>query len=231
MEVNMKKMKLLILVLLVIVPVIESAEIGFSGDVTVVSTYVFRGLKQFDGAALQGTGDFSYGPVNVGFWVSSFNNALSVETDPYISVTLPTGDLETSVGAYLFSYDFFSKREYSIYEFFATAGYGALSGSFYFTPKQDYKEGDETVQLVSDALYWVELSAGTTFKGADLSATIGYGTFSAFFTTGDAEKAAANLLLSAGKNLSENLSVSWNWGIALDDYTDNIFFLRAGYGF
>lgn len=228
----MKKLRLLIfLTLLLAVTVVEAAEIGFSGDATLVSTYVWRGIKQFDGAALQGTGAFSYGPLTAGLWVSSFSGGIPVETDPYVSVALPTGDIQTSIGAALFSYDFFSKREYSIYELSATAAYGPFSGSFFFVPKQEFTKDNETVQLVPDALYWIELTAGTTFKGADLSATLSYGTYSAFFTTGGAEETAAALLLSAGKSLTENLAVSWNWNLALDDYTDNIFFLKAGYSF
>jgi uncharacterized protein (TIGR02001 family) len=228
----MKKMRLFVLLsLLLSVVAVKAAEIGFSGDVTLVSTYVWRGIKQFDGAALQSTGAFSYGPLTVGLWMSSFNGVVPVETDPYVSVALPTGEIETSLGAALFSYDFFSKREYSVYELSASAAYGPFSGNFYFVPKQEFTKDNETVQLVPDALYWIELAAGTTFKGADLSATLSYGTYSAFFTTGGAEKTATNLLLSAGKDFTENIAVSWNWGIALDDYTDNIFFLRAGYAF
>lgn len=227
----MKNLTLLACTLLLTISVLESAEIGFSGDVTVVSTYVFRGLKQFSGAALQGTGEFSYGPVTAGMWVSSFNGSVPVETDPYLSVALPTGEIETSIGVQLFSYDLFSRREYSVYELTATAGYGPFSGAFFFTPKQDYQESGETVELVPDALYWVELGAGTAFMGADLSATLGYGTFSSFLSAGETDKATTTLLLSAGKSLSEKLSASWNWSIALDEYTDNVFFLQAGYRF
>lgn len=210
---------------------IHAAEVGFSGDVSLVSTYVFRGLKQFQGAALQSTAAFSYGPITGGLWMSSFNGPLVVENDPYVTLTLPTGDFETQLGLTLYSYDFFSRREYTVYELSAGFGYGPFSFKAYYLPEQSYKKKSQTIELISDPLYWLEIGAATTFKGAELSALLGAGTYSAYYTTGDNEKSTVCVLLSVGKKLNEQITVRWNWNLALDEYTENCFFLSAAYTF
>ncbi len=218
------------LLLLLFPAAVWAAEIEFSGEASLVSTYVFRGLKQFEGAALQSTAEFAYGPLTVGLWMSSMNE-LTVENDPYASFALPTGPVESSIGVTLYSYDFFSRREYSVYELSVTAAYGPAQAAFYYSPKQKFTKNGSEIELIPDPLYWFELSAATTFKGADLSAGIGYGTYSAFFTTGGNSEATSCLLLSAGKKITQSLSASWNWSIAMDEYTDNVFFVKVGYEF
>ena len=197
------------------------AEVGFSGDATIVSTYFWRGVKQFDGAALKGTAEFANGPIAVGYWISSMSNGIAVETDPYVSLTLPTGPVESSVGATIYTYDFFAKEEYTVYEVFGSAGVGPLSATFFFTPEQ--QDGD------IESAYWLEVGAGTTAFGADLSATFGYGSYSAFVSPDD--DAVASVLLSATKAVSEEVTIGWNWILGLNDGLDNGFFLSAGYGF
>ena len=197
------------------------AEIGFSGDATVVSTYFWRGVKQFDGSAMQGTAEFSKSSVAVGFWVSSMADGIAVETDPYFSISLPTGSVESSIGGTIYTYDFFAKEEYTVYEIFGSAAFGPASASFYYTPEQ--QDGD------IESVYWLELGLGTTKCGADLSATLGYGSYSAFMSPEDDK--VATLLLSAGKSVSDNVDVSWNWIAGLSDGMDNGFFLSASYGF
>jgi hypothetical protein len=173
---------------------------------------------------MQGTAEFSYGIVSVGMWSSSMQGDIAVETDPYIGVALPTGPVETSVGATIYSYDFFTTPG-SVYEIFASAGYGPGSVSFYFTPEQ--QDGDQA------SVYWLELAAGGSVMGADLSAGLGFGTYSDWTYTGEDPEAVATLLLSASKSVTENLSVSWNYAYPLSDDDDlgNVFFFTAGYGF
>ena len=47
----------------------------------------------------------------------------------------------------------------------------------------------------------------------------------------DAEESATNLLLSAGKSVSEEIFISWNWNVALSDGPENVFFLSGSYSF
>jgi hypothetical protein len=197
------------------------AEVGFSGDATVVSTYFWRGVKQFNGSAMQGTAEFVSSPIAVGYWISTMSGDLAVETDPYISISIPTGPVETSVGGTIYSYDFFAKEAYTIYEVFGSVGFGPLSASYYLTPEQ--RDGDVT------SVYWLEVGAGTAAFGADLSATFGFGDYSAFMSPED--ETVSTLLLFASKSVSDKVTVSWNWIMGLNDGMDNGFFLSAGYGF
>jgi len=198
----------------------QAADIGFAGDVTGVSTYVWRGVKQFDGASLQGTAEFSYGIVSVSYWIAGLNwEEVPVETDYYIGVSLPTGPVETSAGATLYSFDHFAKAEYTVYEIYASLGLGPASLGFFYSPSQDN---------LDESVYWLELGGGTTFKGADLSATLGYGTYSNFVN--DSDDAVATLLLGAGKTMGD-FAVSWNWAVGLSEGMSNTFYLSAGYGF
>jgi hypothetical protein len=219
----MKKMTMIITVLLVAIFMFSSlyAEVGFSGDATVVSTYFWRGVKQFNGAALQGTAEFAHGPLAFGYWTSSMGETYAVETDPYISLALPTGQIESSVGATIYSYDFFAKEEYTVYEVFGSVGVGPISASYYFAPEQ--QDGD------IESVYWLEVGCESAACGADLGATFGYGSYSAFMSP--KEDAVASVLLSASKAVSEEVAVSWNWILGVNDGMDNGFYLSAAYGF
>ena len=105
------------------------AQLEFSGDVTLVSTYIWRGIKQYNGPALQGTAGAGCGSLSFGLWYSSvnFGDDTEVETDPFIEIALPTGSISTSIGATVYSYDFFEtfndKADYE-YEVFGKIGFG-----------------------------------------------------------------------------------------------------------
>ena len=191
----------------------------FSGDVTGVSTYVWRGVKQFNGVAMQGTASLTTGPVTVGLWTSTMGGPVEVETDPFVEIGLPTGDLSTAIGATLYSYDFFAESEYNVYEMYGGLGYGPVGVTLFYTPEQENMD---------ESVYWLEFSGGTALLGADVSATLGYGTYSS-----STDGAVTTLLLSAGKSITDNIAVSWNYSIGLsdDDNLENIFFLASSYSF
>jgi len=235
----MKRMTAALLVLLALTFSVQ-AEIGFSGDVTMVSTYVWRGVTQFNGAAMQGTIEGSYGILAFGMWNSTMQDIATMETDPYIGITLPAGPIEASVGATLYSYDFFTVPG-SVYEIYASAGMGPFSAAFYLTPEQD----DGNVASV----YWLDLAYGASFIGADWSIGFGYGTYSDWTRkptdfdalTGEATafvnaEAVGTLTLTASKAITDAFSVSWNYCLPViddDEYSDlsNVFFFGASYGF
>ena len=214
----MKNNSILILLLLAVLAG-SAVAVEFSGDVTGVSTYVWRGVKQFDGVAMQGTASLTSGPVTVGFWSSTMHGPMEVETDPFVEVGLPTGDISTAVGATLYSYDFFAKSEYNVYEVYGGLGYGPAGVTFFYTPEQENMD---------ESVYWLQVSGGTELLGADVGATLGYGTYSS-----STDDAVTTLTLSAGKSVSDNVAVSWNYsiGISDDDNLENIFFMTAGFGF
>jgi uncharacterized protein (TIGR02001 family) len=210
-------------------------DISFTGDITGVSTYVWRGVKQNNGTALQSTADFAYGALSVGLWMSSidFGGDTETETDPYVSLSLPTGAMETSIGVTIYSYDLFSTFNSDAdaeYELFANAGTGALSLSGYFVPDQS-----STKSNLNDSQYWLELSINKTTAGADLSAKLGYGTYSSKFLTepngNELKDPVTHLVLSAAKTVNKSLSVNWNYSIGFDDAMEDIFWLGCSFGF
>jgi uncharacterized protein (TIGR02001 family) len=209
-------------------------DIAFSGDVTGVSTYVWRGVKQNNGPALQSTADFAYGALSAGLWMSSVDfGDTETETDPYVSLNLPTGAIETSVGVTIYSYDLFSSFNSDAdaeYELFANVGTGALSVSGYFVPDQS-----STKSNLNDSQYWLEISIDKTMAGADLNATLGYGTYSSKFLTEpngtELKDPVTHLVLTAAKTVSESMSVNWNYSIGFDEAMENIFWLGCSFGF
>ncbi len=207
------------------------AQVGFSGDLTAVSTYVWRGVKINSGPALQSSAAGSYGVVTLGFWGSSINvgDDLEVETDLYAEVALPTGDLYSSLGATVYMLDFrtFNSTADAELELYATAGYGALGITAYYVPKQNSTKDD-----LNRSVYWLEISGATHLAGADLSAMIGYGTYSSRWIPSGAKKdAVALLLLTAGTAISEATSVFWSYSLDLGTGFENIFYFGASYGF
>ena len=225
-----KKISLFLLLYVLISINVIGSEVEFSGDVTGVSTYVWRGVKQYSGPAMQGTAGFSYGALSFGLWYSSVAfGDIEIESDPYIEVSLPTGSVSTSIGATIYTYDLFESfnddADYE-YEVFAKAGVGPVGLAAFFVPSQSSTENN-----LNESDYWIEASGETSFKGADLSVTLGYGTYSSKWLAEPKKDAVSSLVLSAGKSISENASVSWNYSLGLDDDMENILWMGFMYGF
>lgn len=205
------------------------AQVSFSGDLTAVSTYVWRGLKANNGPALQSTAAFNYGIVSVGFWGSSidFGDDLEVETDVFAEAILPTGDLSSAIGitAYMLDFNSFNQYADAEMEMYASLGYGSFSLGVYYVPKQNSTKGDP-----SRSNYWLELSGETAILGANLSALLSYGTYSSRWMPDKATKDPVSFLtLTAGKSLSEQVNVFWSYTINLDSGFDNILYFGASH--
>ncbi|MBN2008233.1 hypothetical protein JW960_02680 [candidate division KSB1 bacterium] len=197
------------------------AQVEFSGDVTAVSNYVWRGVLA-DGAALQGTVSGAYKALSFGVWYSSVGTSL--ETDPFVELTLPTGSISSSIGATAYSYDMkeFAPGVTAEYELFATVGAGPLGVSAYFVPSQKSTDGG-----LNESLYWIEASTGMTALGADWGITYAYGTYSVRAI----EDATSLIALSATKSLSDALSISYNYSLGVDDELDDVVWVGVGYSF
>jgi uncharacterized protein (TIGR02001 family) len=207
------------------------AEVGFSGDISAVSTYVWRGIKINSGPAIQSTAEGSYGILTFGFWGSSISvgDNTEVETDLYASVALPTGDLSTSVGATVYMLDFrqFNSTADAELELFATLGYGALGLNLFYVPEQNSIKDDP-----NSSLYWTELSGTVSLLGADLSALIGYGTYSSrWMIDGATKDPVALMLITAGKSITDETSVYWAYSFNLDGGFERIFYFGGSYSF
>jgi len=207
------------------------AEVDFSGDISAVSTYVWRGIKINSGPALQSTAEGSYGILTFGFWGSSISvgDNTEVETDLYASVALPTGDLSSSLGATVYMLDFrqFNSTADAELEIFANLGYSAFGLNIFYIPEQNSIKND-----LNSSLYWTELSGTAPLLGTDLSAQIGYGTYSSrWMPDGPTKDPVALMVISASKSLTDQASVMWAYSFNIDGGFERIFYFGGSYSF
>ena len=203
-----------------------SHPLDFSGDVTMVSGYIWRGIRQSDGAEFQGTVIGACKSLSFGIWYSGVGPSL--ETDPYVELALPTGALATSIGAAVYSYDFktFNAGADYEYELYARLGFGAFGLAGFYIPSQGSTEKEP-----NDSPYWLEVSANKTFLDTEFGLTCGYGTYSSRWLSEPKKEAVGNLVLTTSRIIMENISVSYNYSIGLDSDMDDILFVTAGVSF
>ena len=208
------------------------SQVSFSGNLSGVSTYVWRGVKANNGPALQADASFSHGIFTLGAWASSvnFGDDVEVETDPYLSFTLPSGDLSTTLGATVYMFDFRTFNDFADaeYELFAQFAYRFIGLDAYFVPSQNSTKEDEL-----RSLYWLELSAAASWMGAELSAAVAYGTYSSrWLPEGPGKDPAGLLVLTVAKPVSEEFSVFWSGSLdAFSSGFENIFYFGGSYSF
>jgi uncharacterized protein (TIGR02001 family) len=206
---------------------ILQAQLEFSGDVTTVSTYTWRGVKQFNGNALQGTANLSVSFLSFGFWVSSVNfgsDGPSVESDPFFEIALPSGgEVSSTIGATAFTYDLFdrfnddSKQEIEIY---SKVGIGSFAAAFFYVPSQP-----STKNNLNHSNYWVELLVQTSAVNANFGAMLGFGTYSSKYLPEPQKDPVYHLLLSASKPVMESLSAGMNLSLGLSKELTNLFWI------
>ncbi len=187
------------------------SQIASSVDFSGVTTYVWRGVKQFNGPALQGTATLSYKNFNAGLWVSSvnFGGSEEIETDPFVALSIPFGDLQINTGTTFYSYDLFesfnANADYEI-ELFGNISYKDLGIALYYVPSQT-----STKDNLNRTDYWLEASFAHDLAGITLNMIYGYGTYSSKFLAQPKKEAVSNLVLGVKKNLTENYALSWNF--------------------
>ncbi|MDM4772941.1 TorF family putative porin [Solimonas sp. SE-A11] len=111
-----------------------SAFAGFTGNVGVVSDYLFRGLTQTGSdAAVQGGIDYAHDSgLYTGVWVSNTSFG-SPETDLYVGFAGKAGELGYDVGYIFYGYRDTTKANFSeVYVGLSAAGF---SGKLYYSPE------------------------------------------------------------------------------------------------
>ncbi len=207
-----------------------AGELSWSGDVSLVSTYVWRGVQQFEGTAAQGSVTGTLGKVNAGLWYSNvvFGNGMVMETDPFVSVFLPIGKLSTSLGLTVYTYDFNNYNDTAGVEFeaFATLSTGPFGLSLFYVPGQSSMDAYSL-----SSCYWLQFSAAKSWKELNLSAQMEYGTYSSRFVDASRTTALGNLVLSANKVFYDHFTVGWN--AVLPFYSDMkaLYWLKISYIF
>jgi uncharacterized protein (TIGR02001 family) len=156
---------------------VANAEGSFSGSVTMVSDYVFRGISQSDNdAAIQGSLDYTDGIFYAGVWGSSvdfgYYEAGSMELDAYFGITPTTGPVSWDIAAIGYFYPGSADGlEFDYYELKVAPSINlteALSvGAAVFYSPDFFGAGTD------EGLYW-ELNAGYAFTDA-FSVSAAYG--------------------------------------------------------
>ncbi len=147
------------------------------GDFSLISAYIWRGIRQFEGCAVQGMVSCNWSFLSFGIWYSggSFGNGTLMETDPYFGISLSKESLSGEIGMICYSYDFNKWNDYADQEIelFAKGSVPQIDISVYYVPKQKSTEEDP-----KPSNYWIELSFKINKMKLDWDVEIGYGTYS-----------------------------------------------------
>jgi uncharacterized protein (TIGR02001 family) len=208
-----------------------SAGIKLTGDVTALSAYVFRGIQQGRGPALQGTAAFSFGAVKSGLWLSNVNFSEDIETesDFFMEASVSSGGLESTAGVMFYSYDGF--RTFNAYadhelEIYVKAAIGPAGLSLFHVPGQKSTDGDP-----SRSNFWMEMNLHSAFLETHLSATFGYGTYSSRYLAVPKKEGVSALTFSIEKTLAENVAVKYIYSKGLEKSIKDILYLSIAWSY
>ncbi|MBN1996323.1 hypothetical protein JW935_02140 [candidate division KSB1 bacterium] len=211
------------------------AQVSFSGDVTGVSTYVFRGVKQNNGPAMQGTASATISDlVSIGLWYSSvdFGGEEDAETDPFVEVALPFGLI---AGTTFYSYNMLKTYNSSAdveIEAYVKYSLSPVDLALYYVPSQASMDAWSEMDGYSNkSVYWIDVSAGIGKFNLDWGLGLGYGTYSSRFTSTLKDDAVGCATFSIGKTISESVSAGWNYTLSLDDDMDDTFYASVSLSF
>jgi uncharacterized protein (TIGR02001 family) len=127
-----------------------SAMAGVTGNVGAVSEYMFRGVSQGTGAAIQGGIDYAHDSgVYVGLWGSNIDWGTGhAETDIYAGYATKFGDVGVDFGAIYYYYAEYKEDAYgaaglnpNTFEAYAKVSYGPIALQYYYSPH--YFGGEE----------------------------------------------------------------------------------------
>ncbi len=140
---------------------------SITGNVTLASDYVWRGLTQTDDEpAIQGGFDYAHeSGFAAGVWGSNvdFNSDASAEFDLYASYAGEMDGFGYEVGYIAYRYP--SEAGLNFEEVYVGGSYGGLNLTYY-AGLSDFSNG-------TDVENYVEVSYGTTFEDIDFSVTYG----------------------------------------------------------
>lgn len=141
-----------------------------SGNITMTSNYLYRGVTQSDGPAVQGSLTLSHeSGAYVSVWGSSINFANNLELDPSVGYTGKVGELTYDVGALYYGYPNSSAANGGVQEDFLEF-YGSISAA---GAKVGLAYSPDFYNETGKAIY-VNASYAREVAGLGLSAYVGY---------------------------------------------------------
>jgi uncharacterized protein (TIGR02001 family) len=206
------------------------ARLSFGGNATLVSSYVFRGVRQFNGAALQGAAEIRWRDLTGGFWSSNveFGNDWSHETDLYVEIALPAGSVPATLGLMAYSYDFnkFNAASGREFEAYGTVAFRDVSAGLYMVPPQQSTKNDP-----AGMNYWIEVSWGRGMGSMEWSFGYAFGTYSSRFLPDPRKDAVGVFSVSASRKIIDSITLSWNAALPATPALDNQFFMSLAFTF
>lgn len=197
-----------------------AAMAGVTGNVGVVSEYVYRGVEQSGGAAAQGGLDFSHASgFYAGTWMSNTNFAgistadtVTYETDFYGGYAFKAGDIGLDVG--LLYYYYRNDTALNTLEAYIGATVGPVTAKVFYTPEYFGAldaNGDDAAGLYATVSAALPLSETLTFT-PQVGMSSGDGPevfFGNDLTSGEPDGEYVDYSLTLTKTLDAGLSFSF----------------------
>lgn len=121
-----------------------SAFAGATANVGGFSEYMFRGIAQTGGAAVQGGIDYAHDSgLYVGTWASNIGFGGGTEQDFYVGYSTKLGDIGLDVGSIYYWYPEEDEvsAELSTLEFYAGLSFGPVAVKYYYSDEANFFEG------------------------------------------------------------------------------------------
>ncbi|WP_020650664.1 TorF family putative porin [Solimonas variicoloris] len=198
-----------------------SAFAGVTGNVGAVSEYMFRGVSQGSGAAIQGGVDYAHDSgVYVGLWGSNVDWGVGgAETDVYAGYATKFGDVGFDIGALYYYYAEYKEDAYgaaginpNTFEGYVKVSYGPVALQYYYSPHYfggEEANGDDLsnsyIALVgafpiTDSVN-LNVSVGDTISSDDVYVTK---------SDGSTKKSYVDYSLGVSKAIDETLTASFS---------------------
>lgn len=207
---------------------------GWSGNVGVVSDYMFRGVSQTGGDAVQGGLDYeAESGFYFGTWASNINFAGGTEQDIYVGYGFEAGDIGIDVSALYYWYpeEDEGNEEWSTAEFGLGLSFGPMSLGVALSPENNFIVGDGQGE---ETLY---LSIGGSFPVSDkLTFDVSLGQFSGdeierSGLAGAGEDSYIDLMFGLSAELDAGFSATFQYITTDIDDDDPKFVLGLAKGF
>lgn len=147
---------------------------GLTGNVGGVSEYMFRGVSQSTGAALQGGIDYVHeSGLYVGTWASNISFAGGTETDLYAGYAGKFGDVGFDVGALYYWYpeEDENASEYSTFEAYLGFSFGPVGLKYFYSDEANFFLGDGIADAAGYLLGTLSLPISDSLN---FTANVGY---------------------------------------------------------
>ncbi|MGH8516426.1 MAG: TorF family putative porin [Panacagrimonas sp.] len=126
-----------------------SAFAGATGNVGAFSEYMFRGIGQSGGAAVQGGLDYAHDTgLYIGTWASNIGFAGGTEMDVYGGYSGKIGDVGFDVGGifYWYTEEDEADGKFNTIEYYAGLSYGPVAVKYYYSDEANFFIGDDDAE-------------------------------------------------------------------------------------